>query len=114
MRGTCMPPQIIPQLLLATYLLCSSAPISGALANDTRAETEATSRALIAAQLRYDASAVARLLTNDFMYIGHDGSLATKTEFLPTAQDRSDDRSNYSNGSSCKFDSPATLRWLFI
>ena len=88
MRGTCMRPQIIPQLLLATYLLCSSAPISGALANDTRAETEATSRALIAAQLRYDASAVARLLTNDFMYIGHDGSLATKTEFLPTAQDR--------------------------
>ena len=83
-----MRPRIIPQLLLATYLLCSSAPISSALANDTRAEIEATSRALIAAQLRYDAPAVARLLTNDFVYVGNNGSLADKTEFLPTGDDR--------------------------
>ena len=83
-----MRPRIIPQLLLATSLLCSNAPISNALAHDARAEIEATSRALIAAQLRYDAPAVARLLTNDFMYVGHGGSLASRTEFVPAAEDK--------------------------
>ena len=83
-----MRPRIIPQLLLATYLLCGNAPISSALASDARAEIEATSRALIAAQLAYDAPAVARLLTKDFVYVGNDGSLAAKTEFLPAAEDK--------------------------
>ena len=73
-------------------------------------EIKAASRALVEAQLRYDAPAVARLLAADFIYIGNDGSLADKTAFLPTAQDSSD----FSNGSFCKFASTVTRRWLSI
>ena len=75
--------------LVSTCLLCSPASISTALSpTQARSEIEATSRTLIAAQLRYDALAVAGLLTKDFVYIGNDGALATKSEFLPTAEDR--------------------------
>jgi hypothetical protein len=89
MRVNCMGLHIIPRILAATYLLCGNAMSSTAqLANETRAEIEATSRALIAAQLRYDAPAVARLLTKDFVYVGHDGSFTGKSGFLPTADDR--------------------------
>jgi ketosteroid isomerase-like protein len=83
----CIRPQIILQLV-AGYLLFSSLAISGALTNDIKAEIEAASRALVAAQLRYDAPAVARFLTRDFVYVGNDGSLADKTEFVPTAEDK--------------------------
>lgn len=75
--------------LLTTCLLCGSAHTSAARASsESISEIKAASRALIEAQLRYDAPAVARLLAKDFVYVGNDGSLATKTEFLPTAEDK--------------------------
>ena len=74
---------------MATCLLYGSTHTSTALAStEGMSEIKAASRALVEAQLRYDAPAVARLLAADFIYIGNDGSLADKTAFLPTAQDR--------------------------
>jgi uncharacterized protein (TIGR02246 family) len=79
---------LLPRVM-ATCLLCGIAQTSTALASaKDMSEIKATSRALVEAQLRYDAPAVARLLAKDFVYVGNDGSLATKTEFLPTAEDR--------------------------
>ena len=46
------------------------------------------SRALVEAQLRYDAPAVAHLLAKDFIYVGNDGSVVDRAAFLPTAKDR--------------------------
>jgi len=82
--------QIWPVLrLVATCLLCESTHTSAArTSSESISEIKAASRALIEAQLRYDAPAVARLVAKDFMYVGNDGSLATKIEFLPTAEDK--------------------------
>ena len=82
--------QITPLLgMMATCWLCGSAQTATAPGStEGMSEIKATSRALVEAQLRYDAPAVARLLAKDFIYIGNDGSLATKTEFLPTVEDR--------------------------
>ena len=89
-RLTCMRSPTLPLLrLMATCSLCGSAYTSTALASsESTSEIHAASRALVEAQLRYDAPSVARLLAKDFVYVGNDGSLATKTEFLPTAEDR--------------------------
>src|SRR5262249_3864613 len=50
-------------------------------------EIESASSALVDAQLHYDTPAVARLLANDFIYAGNDGSIATKAEFLSSKDD---------------------------
>jgi len=74
---------------MATCLLCGIAQTLTAPASaEGMSEIKAASRALVEAQLRYDAAAVARQLAHDFVYVGNDGSLATKAEFLPTAADR--------------------------
>jgi len=73
---------------MATCSLCGSAYTSTALASsESTLQIQAASRALVEAQLHYDAPSVARLLAKDFVYVGNDGSLTTKTEFLPTAED---------------------------
>jgi len=75
--------------LLATSPLWAIAQRSAALSfSEGEREIKSASRALVDAQLRYDAPAVARLLAKDFVYVGNDGSLATKTEFLPIVEDK--------------------------
>jgi ketosteroid isomerase-like protein len=75
--------------LMATCLLLGSAhPVAARTSSEGRSEINVASRALVAAQLRYDAPAVARLLARDFVYVGNDGSLANRSEFLPKAGDR--------------------------
>jgi uncharacterized protein (TIGR02246 family) len=89
-------PQIFmrSQLILLLAVGALGQTVGTLRASSTAAEAESqikmASRALIEAQLRYDAPAVARLLADDFVYVGHDGSLATKTEFLPAPQDRNE------------------------
>jgi len=80
--------------VLTFHLVVALVAVGTVRASATVAEAQVqikmASRALIEAQLRYDAPAVARLLTDDFVYVGHDGSLATKTQFLPVPQDRNE------------------------
>jgi len=68
-------------LCLFARLLPASPP------SESEAEIKAASHALIVAQLRYDAVSVARLLTQDFVYVGHDGAVVGRAAFLPTAAD---------------------------
>jgi uncharacterized protein (TIGR02246 family) len=87
----CMPSQ---HMLVAVVAICQAiglgqAPAALAVA-EAQVQIKTASRALVEAQLRYDAPAVARLLTRDFVYVGNGGSLATKTKFLPTPQDKSE------------------------
>jgi uncharacterized protein (TIGR02246 family) len=81
-------------LLVGIVAICCLGAIAKTSAALPSAEApmriKAASRALVEAQLRYDAPAVARLLTRDFVYVGNGGSLATKTKFLPTPQDKSE------------------------
>jgi uncharacterized protein (TIGR02246 family) len=75
--------------LLATSPLWAAAQRATALSlREGVREIKSASRALADAQLRYDAPAVARLLAKDFVYVGNDGSVATKREFLPTVEDK--------------------------
>jgi uncharacterized protein (TIGR02246 family) len=68
-------------LCLFARPLPASPPIEGV------AEIKAASHALIGAQLRYDAASMARLLTQDFVYVGNDGAVVGRVGFLPTAAD---------------------------
>jgi hypothetical protein len=112
--GSVNTPQIFMRsqliLLLAVSAICQTVGTlraSGTVA-EAQLQIQMASRALIEAQLRYDAPGVARLLADDFVYVGHDGSLARKTEFLPAPRIETSDRCNHSSGSSRKFDSMAT------
>ena len=69
-------------MLIAVVAICQAvgfgqAPAASALA-EAQMQIETASRVLVEAQLHYDAPAVARLLTKDFVYVGNDGSLARK------------------------------------
>ena len=75
--------------LLATSSLEPLAHASGALpSGQSLSEIKSASKSLVDAQLRYDASAVSRLLARDFIYVGSDGAVATKAEFVPTPADK--------------------------
>jgi hypothetical protein len=57
---------------------------------------------------------VARLLANDFIYVGNDGSIATNAEFLPSKDDIKHRPLKLLEWSLLKYNSTAIQPWPFI